>query len=145
VDTRTFDDLSRRLGVSTCRRGTLKRALAGALAAAGVASLLGSEEAAATACFQRCKQKGSRRAKKQCRERCAVALCRKTAGPQVACSNSKRDCCTVRTKYVCGTSRGKGANTCCGPQGATCSTSADCCSDQCCTAGKCAPGGAVCP
>lgn len=125
MDHSTFDRIAHAISAPGSRRGML-RSLAAGIAGAGLASLVDASDIEA-------KKGGRKRHKRRC----------KPKGAQAACQTNK-ECCTKKTKYVCGTSHGSGTNTCCGSPGATCSGGTlDCCTDSCCIGSKCVLGACV--
>ena len=55
---------------------------------------------------------------------------------RLADCTAKSQCCGKRSK--CATSHGAGSNTCCGGQGATCTSDLTCCIEFMCENGRCA-------
>jgi hypothetical protein len=108
MDSSAFDTLTRLIGSS--RRDLLLTAGASALGALGFAALLNEEGAA---------KKGGRKRRRRCKPKPAGSSC-----------TTDKDCCTKKTKRVCGIPFGgsQGDPTvCCGEQGTSCQVPSDCC------------------
>jgi hypothetical protein len=137
MDERTFDDVVRRWSMAGSRRGVLKSAFISTLAGIGVASLLDAEDAKAKkSCKKKCKKKNPKDARKRCKRKCKKNVC-KPKPPEAVCV-SDEECCPNETKYTCGLSHNSGLDTvCCGTQGATCSTTFQCCLTFNCVGGQC--------
>ena len=143
MDERTFDDVVRRWSMAGSRRGMLKSAFASTLAGLGIASLFNAEDAEAKSCKKKCKDKKDKKKRKECKEKCQTGpvTCTPKA-PEAPCGSSE-ECCPNDTKYTCGLSHNSGlTNVCCGTQGATCTTTFQCCREPTsfnCVGGQCVP------
>lgn len=122
MDQSTFDRLARAVSAMGTRRGMLRSLAAVGIVSAGLASLVDVSDLEA-------KKHGRKRRRRRC----------KPKGAQAPCQTNK-ECCTKKTKYVCGTSHGSGNDTCCGSAKATCTSTLDCCTDSCCINGTCVLG-----
>lgn len=110
MDDSTFDNVTRLVG--STRRDLLRAAGASALGAFGIASLLGANEAEA-------KKGGRKRRRRRCKPKPAGSACQ-----------TDKDCCTKKTKRVCGIPFGGGEEdptVCCGVDGTPCTTPDNCC------------------
>jgi hypothetical protein len=110
MDRSSFDELTRLAGAS--RRDLLRSVGATALGALGLAALLGADDAEA-------KKGGRKRRRRRCKPKPAGSACQ-----------TDKDCCTKKTKRVCGVPFGGGEDdpkVCCGVEGTSCEFPSDCC------------------
>ena len=140
MDDRMFDEAVRRFNITGSRRGALKTTFASALAGLGIATLRGAEDVDATqSCKHKCKKKNSKKVRNTCKKDCQQPVQCIATAPEAACVNDE-ECCPNETKYTCAISHNSGLQTvCCGTQGATCSTTFQCCIGFNCEGGQCVP------
>jgi hypothetical protein len=110
MDGSAFDRLVRHVGEDASRRGLLRSALAAAVGL-GVVSALDLEDAEA-------KKGGRKRRRRRCKPKPLGAPC-----------ETDKDCCPKKTKRICEIEFGDsgGDKECCGGEGATCTSNAECC------------------
>jgi len=139
MDGSSFDRLVHRIGAGTSRRALLRSAFAATAAGLGAGFLLAGDAEATQSCQQKCKRKNSHEARKECKRKCKHVCHPKP--PEAPCQHNS-ECCPEQTKYTCAISHNSGLdNVCCGTQGATCSTTFQCCLGFNCEGGQCVPMG----
>jgi hypothetical protein len=121
MDGSAFDTITRLVGSS--RRDLLRAAGASALGGLGLSALPGADEAEA-------KKGGRKRRRRRCKPKAAGSAC-----------ETDKDCCTKKTKRVCGEPFGSPGDppVCCGVEGTPCDTP-----DNCCEGFTCPIGGGEC-
>ncbi len=119
MDSPRFDSLVRSVQEAGTRRGALRAALGGATAAAVLAV-----------------SRGDAGAKKKCKKK-KCPKCEALLVGQPCTTNLQ--CCTNETNNLCAISQGatEQVKTCCGAEGNSCTTDADCCAPVACDNGIC--------